>query len=45
MFDATNGVSGRHAPIHVAPATPLGTSREAAAVQAAYATLVQLFPT
>ena len=45
VFDATNGIGGRYAPIHVAPAAPLGASREAAAVQAAYATLVQLFPT
>ena len=45
VFDATNGIGGRYAPIHVAPAAPLGASREAAAVQAAYATLVALFPT
>ena len=44
VFDAANGVDGRYTPIHVAPAAPAGTSRDAAAMQAAYATLVQLYP-
>ena len=45
VFDAVNGIDRRYAPIHVAPAGPAAASREAAAVQAAYATLVQLYPT
>jgi hypothetical protein len=45
VFDAVNGIDRRYAPIHVPPAGPSGASREAAAVQAAYATLVQLYPT
>jgi membrane-associated phospholipid phosphatase len=45
VFDAVNGVDRRYTPIHVPPAAPPGTSRNAAAVQAAYATLVQLYPT
>src|SRR6202140_3024776 len=44
VFDALNGIARRYTPIHVAPAGPAGASREAAAVQAAYATLVQLYP-
>ena len=44
VFDAVNGIARRYTPIHVAPAGPAGASREAAAVQAAYATLVQLYP-
>ena len=45
VFDAVNGIDRRYAPVHVPPAGPAGASREAAAVQAAYATLVQLYPT
>lgn len=45
VFDAVNGIERRYAPIHVPPAGPAGVSREAAAAQAAYATLVQLYPT
>ena len=44
VFDAVNGIARRYTPIHVAPAGPAGASRDAAAVQAAYATLVQLYP-
>jgi membrane-associated phospholipid phosphatase len=44
VFDAVNGVKGRYTPLHVAPAAPKGTSAPAAAVQAAYASLVHLFP-
>jgi hypothetical protein len=44
VFDAVNGIDRRYAPIHVPPAGPAGASRDAAAVQAAYATLVQLYP-
>jgi hypothetical protein len=45
VFDAVNGIDRSYAPIHVPPAGPAGASRDAAAVQAAYATLVQLYPT
>jgi hypothetical protein len=44
MFDAVNGIDRRYAPIRVPPAAPAGASRDAAAVQAAYATLLQLYP-
>jgi hypothetical protein len=44
VFDAVNGIERRYTPIHVAPAGPAGASRDAAAAQAAYATLVQLYP-
>src|SRR3954462_10224974 len=44
VFDAVNGIARRYTPIHVVPAGSAGASREAAAVQAAYATLVQLYP-
>jgi hypothetical protein len=42
VFDAVNGIARRYTPLHVEPAGPAGASREAAAVQAAYAALVQL---
>jgi hypothetical protein len=45
VFDAVNGIDQRYTPIHVTPAAPTGASARAAAVQAAYATLVALFPT
>jgi len=44
VFDAVNGIERRYAPIHVDFDAPPGASRRAAAVQAAYATLVKLFP-
>lgn len=44
VFDAVNGIARRYTPIHVALAGPAGASLDAAAVQAAYATLVQLYP-
>lgn len=44
VFDAVNGIERRYTPIHVDPAAPTGASRRAAAVQAAYATLVKLYP-
>lgn len=44
VFDAVNGIDRRYTPIHVPPAGPAGASRDAAAAQAAYATLVQLYP-
>jgi hypothetical protein len=44
VFDAVNGVKGHYTPIHVTPAAPKGTSARAAAVQAAYTSLMHLFP-
>ncbi len=44
VFDAVNGIERRYTPIHVTPAAPRGASRRAAAVQAAYASLVRLYP-
>jgi hypothetical protein len=45
VFDAINGIERRYTSVHVDPAGPASASTGAAAVQAAYATLVQLFPT
>jgi hypothetical protein len=45
VFDAVNGIERRYTPIHVDFEAPVGASRRAAAIQAAYATLVKLFPT
>jgi hypothetical protein len=44
IFDAVNGIERRYTPIHVLPDAPPGASQRAAAVQAAYASLVHLFP-
>lgn len=44
VFDAVNGIERRYAPVHVAPAAPRGASQRAAAVQAAYVSLVNIFP-
>jgi hypothetical protein len=44
VFDAVNGIERRFTPIHVLPAAPPGASQRAAAVQAAYASLVLLYP-
>jgi len=44
VFDAVNGVERRYAPYHVDFDPPRGASRRAAAIQAAYGTLVTLFP-
>ena len=44
MFDAVNGIERRYTPIHVDFDAPPEASRRAAAIQAAYATLVKLFP-
>src|SRR5437660_1753973 len=44
VFDAVNGIERRYTPIHVQPNAPRGASRRAAAIQAAYATLVALYP-
>jgi hypothetical protein len=45
VFDAVNGIERRYTPIHVWPAPPSGASARAAAVQAAYASLLKLYPT
>ena len=44
VFDAVNGIEGHYTPMHVAANAPAGASKRAAVVQAAYATLVALFP-
>jgi hypothetical protein len=44
VFDAVNGIERHYTPVFVEPAAPAGASRRAAAVQAAYATLVKLYP-
>jgi hypothetical protein len=44
VFDAVNGIDRVYAPIHVPDAAPRSASTRAAAVQAAYATLVALYP-
>jgi len=44
VFDAVNGIEQHYTPIHVQPAAPPGASQRAAAIQAAYASLVHLFP-
>src|ERR1700693_4526258 len=44
VFDAVNGIDRRYTAIYVPPAATPGASKRAAAVQAAYATLVNLFP-
>jgi hypothetical protein len=44
VYDAVNGIECRYQPVHVEPAAAPGASRRAAAVQAAYATLLKLFP-
>jgi hypothetical protein len=44
VFDAVNGIKPRYAAIHMDSNGPRKASRDAAAVQASYATLVALFP-
>src|SRR5690348_346547 len=44
VFDAVNGIAARYTPLHVRPAAPAGASQRAAAVQAAYAMLVKIYP-
>lgn len=44
VFDAVNGIDRVYTPMHVEAAAPRGASARAAAVQAAYATLVALYP-
>src|SRR4051794_38053843 len=44
VFDALNGIERRYTPIHVTAQAPRGASQRAAVIQAAYGTLVKLFP-
>ncbi|MGD1096901.1 MAG: vanadium-dependent haloperoxidase [Bryobacteraceae bacterium] len=44
VFDAVNGIERHYSPIFVQPAAPEGASVQAAAVEAAYVTLVDLYP-
>lgn len=44
VFDAVNGIGPRYEPLHVKPAAKDDASRRAAAVQAAYAMLIYLYP-
>ena len=44
VFDAVNGIERRYTPIHVEPDAAPGASVRAAAIQAAYAALVQTVP-
>ncbi len=44
VFDAVNGIERHYTPIHVEPNAAPGASRRAAAVQAAYAALVKIYP-
>lgn len=44
VFDAVNGVDRRYAPIHVTARAPSHVSGKAAAIQAAYAILIRLYP-
>jgi hypothetical protein len=44
VFDAVNGIDRRYASIYVPAAAFPGTSKRASIVQAAYATLVKLYP-
>jgi hypothetical protein len=44
IFDAVNGIDRRYEPIYVATDGPAGASRRAAIAQAAYETLIVLYP-
>jgi hypothetical protein len=44
IFDAVNGIKGLYTAVHVEPAAPKDTSDRAAAVQAAYVSLMHLYP-
>ena len=44
VFDAVNGIDRRYTPIHVPPAAPARSIARRRGVQAAYATLVALYP-
>ena len=43
VFDAVNGIDPRFRPLHVKPAAPHNASQRAAAIQAAYVILVDLY--
>jgi hypothetical protein len=43
VFDAVNGIDPRFRPLHVTPAAPHNASQRAAAIQAAYVILVDLY--
>ncbi|WP_414661385.1 vanadium-dependent haloperoxidase [Horticoccus sp. 23ND18S-11] len=45
IFDAVNGIARKYAPLRVTDPAPPGARAEAAAAQAAYTTLLSLFPT
>jgi hypothetical protein len=45
VFDAINGIYNRYTPVHVPAAAPNGASARAAVIQAAYASLLNLYPT
>ena len=44
VFDAVNGIDPRFRPLHVKPAAPHNASQRAAAIQAAYVILFDLYP-
>jgi hypothetical protein len=44
VFDSVNGIEGRYSPYHVDATAPRGSSRRAAAIAAAYNTLLAFFP-
>jgi len=44
VFDAVNGIEPRFRPLQVRPDAPHNASQRAAAIQAAYATLLHLYP-
>jgi hypothetical protein len=44
VFDAVNGIDPRFRPLHVRPDAPHNASQRAAAIQAAYAMLLNLYP-
>jgi PAP2 superfamily len=44
VFDAVNGIDPRFRPLHVRPDAPHHASQRAAAIQAAYASLINLYP-
>jgi len=44
VFDAVNGIDPRFRPLHVKPNAPHHASQRAAAIQAAYAILLDLYP-
>jgi hypothetical protein len=44
VFDAVNGIRPRYQSLHVRPAAPRHASQRAAAIQAAYAILVNIYP-